>query len=402
MKNDFIKNKNSNFKAQNKPKNKPSFYIVVFLLVFVVVGSILGSIAFVRTCDSDNTTNVAYADEVSSRISYRASSVNMPVTPTMFDNRVMVDYWDTIIESIAFSFSIEYRDVYMELDGYTLTNIPYLMFTNFNTVSGGPNTNLYNAYLSFDGFVKNYNDKIAEYGTQYVAHYVEDKNGNLITNPDVVTDDCRVFTSYVGYFQGTNISNITHGYCVDTYCHIGFNGNVKRIKYDTDVYYSDYDDALIGYNTITFYDTNDYNFKVMTFIDNSSLLNYSILSYGFTEREYYVNPVIDDSSLQAALDAQRNELEATFDRELAAVNYAHEKALESATKSAYNNGYAAAMGAGVGGEASFFTLFSAVIDAPIQALSGLLNFHLLGFNLFHLVCAVFTIAIIIFIIRKVI
>lgn len=63
----------------------------------------------------------------------------------------------------------------------------------------------------------------------------------------------------------------------------------------------------------------------------------------------------------------------------------------------YNNGYSA--GVEHGGEYTFFSLISAVIDAPIQAFMGLFNFELLGINLAGFFTGLLTLAFIITIVR---
>lgn len=65
----------------------------------------------------------------------------------------------------------------------------------------------------------------------------------------------------------------------------------------------------------------------------------------------------------------------------------------------YNRGYSA--GVEVGNDYTFFSLVSAVIDAPIQAFMGLFNFELLGINLAGFFTGLLTLAFIITIVRLV-
>lgn len=65
----------------------------------------------------------------------------------------------------------------------------------------------------------------------------------------------------------------------------------------------------------------------------------------------------------------------------------------------YNNGYS--VGLENGGKYTFFSLISAVIDAPIQAFMGLFNFELLGINLAGFFTGLLTLAFIITIVRLV-
>lgn len=63
----------------------------------------------------------------------------------------------------------------------------------------------------------------------------------------------------------------------------------------------------------------------------------------------------------------------------------------------YNSGYN--KGVESANNYSFLGLIGAVVDAPVQALSGLLNFDLLGFNMFNFFTAILTASIIIFLVR---
>ena len=69
----------------------------------------------------------------------------------------------------------------------------------------------------------------------------------------------------------------------------------------------------------------------------------------------------------------------------------------------YLNRYEQGRQAGVesAGKYTWLGLFGSIIDAPITAVRGLLNFDLLGFNMFNAFSALVTVAIIIAIIRMV-
>lgn len=63
----------------------------------------------------------------------------------------------------------------------------------------------------------------------------------------------------------------------------------------------------------------------------------------------------------------------------------------------YNKGYN--LGSSSSGDYSFLSLIGAVIDAPLQALSGLLDFNLLGFNLLQFFYSIVTCALIVTVVR---
>lgn len=63
----------------------------------------------------------------------------------------------------------------------------------------------------------------------------------------------------------------------------------------------------------------------------------------------------------------------------------------------YNQGYSD--GVKSAGEYTFLSLLGAVVDAPLQAVSGMLNFNLLGFNMLNFFYALLTCALVIAVIR---
>ena len=71
------------------------------------------------------------------------------------------------------------------------------------------------------------------------------------------------------------------------------------------------------------------------------------------------------------------------------------------TQNAYDRGYEAGKIAGISSanDYTFLGLLGAVVDAPLTALTGLLNFDLLGFNMANFFYALVTCALIIFVVR---
>ena len=63
----------------------------------------------------------------------------------------------------------------------------------------------------------------------------------------------------------------------------------------------------------------------------------------------------------------------------------------------YSNGYSD--GVNAAGDYTFLSLLGSVIDAPLQAVSGMLNFNLLGFNMLNFFYALLTCALVIAVIR---
>lgn len=75
--------------------------------------------------------------------------------------------------------------------------------------------------------------------------------------------------------------------------------------------------------------------------------------------------------------------------------------VETAQENSYNQGYNAGVIAGVANtnKYTFLGLISAVVDAPIKALTSFFNFDLLGFNMAGLIQALFTLFVILTILR---
>lgn len=78
--------------------------------------------------------------------------------------------------------------------------------------------------------------------------------------------------------------------------------------------------------------------------------------------------------------------------------------LDAVRKNAYDTGYSVGYNTGVAeaNNYSFLSLTTAVVDAPVQVFSQLLNFNILGFNLLDLFLGLLTLAVVIFIVKKVI
>ena len=78
-----------------------------------------------------------------------------------------------------------------------------------------------------------------------------------------------------------------------------------------------------------------------------------------------------------------------------------QNSMQGAIESARQNGFAEAQKMFDNGNAdySFFGLISAVIDAPVKAIRGLLNFDILGVNMFAFVTSLFSLAVILMLIK---
>ena len=83
------------------------------------------------------------------------------------------------------------------------------------------------------------------------------------------------------------------------------------------------------------------------------------------------------------------------------VNVEFINSVEAIQRNAYNQGYNYGLNRGLteASDYSFFSLLSAVIDVPIQAFTSLFNFDLLGINLANFFYAIFTVCVILAVLR---
>lgn len=78
-------------------------------------------------------------------------------------------------------------------------------------------------------------------------------------------------------------------------------------------------------------------------------------------------------------------------------NSGYKEGYSVGSSSGYNRGYSD--GVKAAGDYTFLSLLGSVVDAPLQAVSGMLNFNLLGFNMLNFFYALLTCALIIAVIR---
>lgn len=137
-----------------------------------------------------------------------------------------------------------------------------------------------------------------------------------------------------------------------------------------------------------------YNFVYTYFDGNDNKLEISSLCYGFfgsdTYSEYYFNK------------NSENEYEKGYnagfsDGKISSDNIVYQNGFNIGKQQGYSQGYNA--GVESANKYTFLSLISSVVDAPIKALSGMLNFNILGFNMLDFFYALITLAVIIAVVR---
>lgn len=120
--------------------------------------------------------------------------------------------------------------------------------------------------------------------------------------------------------------------------------------------------AFSNQSVLLFYSTGDFGVSTSMVLSRVTPINEKVYDAGF---------VAGQDSMQAAIESAR------------------QKGFAEAQKM-FDNGNA---------DYSFFGLISAVIDAPIKAIRGLLNFDILGVNMFAFVTSLFSLAVVLMIVK---
>lgn len=206
-------------------------------------------------------------------------------------------------------------------------------------------------------------------------------SGNTNTNFSIQRGRAYAVNSYY--------NNQSLGFFDYIYSSSNFNANVYKIEMfvsETNEFYPNGRSGFSFWN-IKYYDVNNEYF-VHSFLTTTD--------YMFNSRTYYIqNPdtFTDNQFYKEGYSAGES---AGYS---AGETAGYSSGYKAGETIGYNNGYSA--GVELGGEYTFFSLISAVIDAPIQAFMGLFNFELLGINLAGFFTGLLTLAFIITIVRLV-
>lgn len=147
------------------------------------------------------------------------------------------------------------------------------------------------------------------------------------------------------------------------------------------------------------------NVSFSAFDYRTSNSNDRIVFYGFVEdssavaTDFLVPSGVD--TLHITISAGQNSYDAGFNAGLISVKQQYDARLQAERENARQQGFAEAQKIFDNGNTdySFFGLISAVIDAPIKAIRGLLNFDILGVNMFAFVTSLFSLAVVLMIVK---
>ena len=255
-------------------------------------------------------------------------------------------------------------------------------------------------FVLFNGFL----DYSASNGLSFRSIAYATQTGSLDVNYGIMQQVFLYDNNYSLLVEGNTLTNFSiergRSYAVNSYCNnqqLGFfdyiysspnfNANVYKIEMfvsNTNEYYPNGRTGFSFWN-LKYYDVNDEYF-VHSFLTTED--------YYFNSRTYYIqNPdtFTDNQFYKQGYSAGES-----------AGYSAGETAGYSAGYSAgetigYNNGYS--QGVEHGGQYTFNSLLSAVIDVPVRTFTSLFNFDLLGVNLVGFFTGLLTISIIITVVK---
>lgn len=248
-----------------------------------------------------------------------------------------------------------------------------------------------------NGNVRNNIDKI--YDNSYYIDYMSFVSGQsscnylvpfeMFNSKNIRLTGCFIFTlqSSSVFENGLNFDNVSFSSTASV------NQLVNYIKYTNN------SQEYISFAFPLFLNGSD---VVYYYGDSADVLTHYLYSdtgynFGFNSRTYYLAST--DSSLYQ--QGYQSGLTQGYQN---GYNSGYNQGTQDVSQSQYNAGYDYGYSQGVleANNYSFVGLISAVIDVPIKAFTSLFNFDLLGVNMLSFVTALFTLAVIITIIKKVV
>ena len=377
----------ANQRSQKKKKKLSYSQIVVFILMVIwSIASVLSIFNFVSIL-SDKDIKTAKADSVDTN--YVFYGANYFIVTTSWNNNGTV-YYDGGAHSLSVDTSI-------------------LRISNSDT--HGTNRNAYIPCISFTAFWVSNQNKLVPYHiardnvTYLDLNYYTYDNYDYIILPYVDSRGTYYDEFWLGYpqVQGNEYTG-RYGHII-VECSPNFNCNVYSVNYVGTLTY-EYLDVPIQtshgatyylvdtVNTVTYTDT-DGNICTVTYLSTYSFRYYDRYTRGYVSwdnRTYYMVDTISDSE-QYRLGYDSGYSNGKDDY----LNSGYQDGYNAGRVNGYNQGKQE--GIASANEYSWLGLLGAVVDVPLQALSGLLGFEIFGINLLSLASGLFTLCIILFLLR---
>lgn len=363
-------------------KKTVAFWVLFVLIILWTVGSIFGTLSFFNVKLNSNTYT-AKADEVQdvgiydgnnffvSTSSWNRSGTQNFTSPYLLSvdiKLVLEDYWVANPNVTLFAPKLYIRSV---MDNRKKPLVAYEQSTSMlgNVSSSGEFSVLNANYLDYN----NTSTPLPSLDTVVSANF-------WLGYEDYAT------SGYAGYYGFVSIS-----YPLD------FNCNVTAVRYYSMTEVDDNNNnqyGIIRRYVVNYIDYIDSNGKVFTLGFYSIYNNSSVYTgdVSWEDRIYYLtNAFTDNQNYQNGYEYGYQQGKNDY------TNSGYQDGL----KNGYNQGYNQGKTDGIASanDYTFLGLFSALIDAPIQALSGLFNFNVMGINMFSLVSGLFTLFVVLIIVR---
>lgn len=270
---------------------------------------------------------------------------------------------------------------------YSFTGSNLYTFDAFfqnSTASGWYNVSVKNSFYKNYGDDNVYSKTVLywqrtanDYDTTYIQCYNTTGRTYVAGDAPLLPGEHR----FLYFTNSVSAANSGSGFLADVLLVGNFNGNVNRVTLGTKATFTNMSVSFTGYKCfyMNYYDSED-NYISYEFImpsDNP----WDTRTYYFTQ-DFSDTQIYNQGYNQGLLDNQSN---------------IYNQGYNAGSSAGYGQGYAE--GLEDGSDYSFFSLFGAVLDAPISALKGLLNFQIFGVNLLTLFTGLLTLAIILLVIR---
>lgn len=345
--------------AKSKKAKKTRFILTV-LMCFWTLCSFLGTFAFIGNV---STCNTAYADESVTSGYFQGSNIFIPCTSVYRDSplKLRTDYTNTVSHNFRITTRTDGKyDLYVQ----AFTTKQVLPLTFFNELGTHFGTTL---------VVMPEGDTVVR-PDNYVHYY-----GGYALNTSSYTNFPNYYTIIIpaveNGFDPLTVETVTISNRADRYANPDSNTSGLRIA-----------------NSIRYTDSNGKDFVVWAYAytDNINSQWRELLS--FQPRTYFLSTSLTKDTMYQA-----------------GYNDGLEEGRNIYTDAGYDEGYGVGyregenygknLGRLEATNYSFLSMFGALIDAPVKAITGLFNFNILGINLLGFITGAFTLVVIIFIVR---
>lgn len=382
MKNDFIKQNNNVVKNRVNGSKMLAFIIIIIVSLSAVLSAVFSGLLLFK----DNR-KTAYADEVTTNdntyykfstdsfITYLGSALKnqslfMDFPVNGYSGGIPQDSASTWFNSANYTCMFSF-DVEKTSNNYFRLNFYSLSYASANTAPlylwHGSRFNVVDQETFFSSLnIANFTDSI-RYNYSGVSDYIFIENG----------------VSLDFFISAKGTEQLTYGSYVRLNIEKDFNCQVYRVHQFMII------DNSYNILNLVYYDTNDH-VLTLRFYTRNTFYNRPVAN--LFEKWYY-------TSVLGSADYNTGYNEGYFD----GFNAPHPDVYQSGYNAGDTAGYYRGKNDGIAqaNDYSFLGLMSAVVDAPVKAFTGLLNFNILGFNMLSFFTGLLTLALILWLVSKV-